>query len=388
MGGAPARWDAGLMTIAKNPRWVLAAGLAGIAALAAPALAAAKTPQPTTKLQRALDRVVAAGAPGAVLTVRHGKRVVHLASGLSDLEQRRAMRPDDRVRIASLTKSYVSTVVLQVVQDGKLHVGDSVEKWLPGVVPNGAAISIRMLLNHTSGLADFEKDPQVLAPYLAGDLGHAWTPRQLVDVAMQQPPVAAPGGPYSYSNTNYVLLGMIVEAATGRSIGAELQQRIFDPLRLHRTTFETSPEILGAHAHGYTVFGEPPLFDITGLYPYSGASGAIVSTTREVARFYRALLTGRLLPDRLLRRMQTTIPAVGGDFEGQTAGFGLQRFPLRCGEPWGHNGDLPGFYSLAFTSSNGRHQSILVTNADAATLPDAGRKAYLNALIGGFCRGR
>src|SRR4051794_41329613 len=86
--------------------------------------------------------------------------------------------------------------------------------------------------------------------------------------------------------------------------------------------------------------------------------------------------------------MQTTIPAVGGDFEGQTAGFGLQRFPLRCGEPWGHNGDLPGFYSLAFTSSNGRHQSILVTNADAATLPDAGRKAYLNALIGGFCGGR
>jgi D-alanyl-D-alanine carboxypeptidase len=370
-------------------RRALALG-AAIAAVAVPAavLPASAPAAPAAKLQRLLDRVVAAGAPGAQLTVRHGAHVRHLASGVADLGRGAPMRPGHRVRIASVTKSFVATVVLQLAAEHRLTLDDTVERWLPGVVPGGDAIRLRMLLNHTSGLADFEKDPQVLAPFLAGDLGHPWAPRQLVDLAVTQPPTHAPGPPYSYSNTNYVLLGMVVQAATGRSIGAELRHRVFRPLALRSTSFETTPELAGPHAHGYTLLGPPPLVDITGLFPYEGASGAIASTTGDVARFYRALLGGRLLPAPLLHRMMRTIPAVGGDYAGQAAGLGLLEFPVRCGSGWGHNGAMPGFYSHALTSRDARHQSVLIVNADPETLPVAAREAYASALIGGFCAGR
>ena len=115
-----------------------------------------------------------------VVLVRDGSQTVRLARGSARLEPQRRMRVSDRFRIASLTKTYTATVVVQLAGEGKLALDDPVERWLPGVVPNGAAITLRMLLNHHSGLFDYFNDPQTTAPYLAGDFGHVWTPQQLV----------------------------------------------------------------------------------------------------------------------------------------------------------------------------------------------------------------
>ena len=147
-----------------------------------------------------------------------------------------------------------------------------------------------------SGIADFETDPRYLKPYLSGDFGYYWAPRQLVKMAVSHPPLFPPGVTKhtSYSNTNYVLLGLVVEAATGNSIGAELRNRIFRPLHLDGTSYPTTkPGLPSPYAHGYIVVGKPPATDVTGLSPsLSPASGAIVSTAEDVADFYRALLSG------------------------------------------------------------------------------------------------
>jgi D-alanyl-D-alanine carboxypeptidase len=294
------------------------------------------------RLQKELQRLVSAGSPGAIPLVRVGVRELRLASGYGDVAQRTAMRSGDRFRIASLTKSYVATVLLQLVGERKLALDDSVDRRLPGVVPNGAHITIRQLLNHTSGLFDYENDARVLAPYFSGDFGYRWTPRQLVDIAVAYPPLFAPGQRYSYSNTNYMIIGLIIEKVTGRSLGVELTRRIFRPLELRSTSFPTTARINGPHAHGYYVLGQPPAADVTGLTPFPWAAGAIVSTAPDVATFYRALLSGRLLRPRLLREMEKTIPEGSQvDIPGQRAGLGLQRFPTACGAAWGTTGRSP-----------------------------------------------
>ena len=273
--------------------------------------AAGATPSGTgaqASLQKDADALVAAGAPGVVLLSRDGKRTITVTSGFGEVSTKTPMRANDRFRVASVTKTYTATVVLQLVGEGKLRLTDTVERWLPGLVPNGDAISIRQLLNHTSGLADFEYDPAVLAPYFAGDLSHPWAPRKLVQIAVSHPPLFAPGTDESYSSTNYLLAGLIVEARTGHTLGSELNRRIFQPLHLGATSFPTTARMPSPHAHGYLVIKKPPATDVTGLYPFPWAAGAIVSNAADTATFYRALLSGRSALTRLLHAMQTTTP--------------------------------------------------------------------------------
>src|SRR4051794_5105097 len=231
--------------------------LVAVSAAVSPAGAAPAAPDRLTtsvpRLRTALDRLVAAGAPGAVVLVRDGNRTVRLARGFADRARKTPMRVTDRFRVGSVTKTFVATLVLQLAGESRLSLGDTVERWLPGLVPDGKAITVRELLNHTSGLYDYvnDGDTTVFEPLLQGDLGHVWAPRGLVAVAVKPPPHFPPGARWRYSNTGYVVLGLIVEAATGHSVGAELQQRIFGPLGLHRTSFDSAPSIAGAHAHGY-----------------------------------------------------------------------------------------------------------------------------------------
>src|SRR5256885_14289786 len=184
-------------------------------------------------LGRQMRAVVAAGAPGAIVLARDGSRTLRLAAGVSDRAHGTPMRVSDRFRVGSVTKTFVAAVVLQLVGEGKLSLDDTVEKWVPGLVPGGDAITVRELLNHTSGIFDYlnDGDSTVLRPYLKGDLGHVWTPRALVGVASKHPPHFPPGSGWSYSNTGYIVLGLIAEAATGDSLGAELKRRPFEPLR-------------------------------------------------------------------------------------------------------------------------------------------------------------
>ena len=341
----------------------------------------------TATLQHDVDALVAQGAPGVVLYTRNGSKTVGLTGGFGEVESQTPMRVDDRFRVASLAKTYTATVVLQLVGEGKLRLSDTVERWLPGLVPGGDAISIRQLLNHTSGLADFEYDPVVLAPYFAGDLGHPWAPRKLVQIAVSHPPLFAPGTDESYSSTNYLLAGLIVEARTGNTLGSELNRRIFQPLQLSATSFPTTARIASPHAHGYLVIKKPPATDVTGLYPFPWAAGAIVSNAADTATFYRALLSGRLLSPKLLHAMQTTHPQKHIDIPGQRYGLGLIRYSTSCGTAWGHNGAYPGYYVYDFTSSDGQRQAVIEVNADPTTVSKTAGQKSIRLLAKAYCTG-
>jgi D-alanyl-D-alanine carboxypeptidase len=349
---------------------LLALGVAvgATAAAAAPQRAAAREPE----LQRALDRVVAAGVPGAVALVRDGNRTIRLASGSGNLNAKTPMRTGDRFRVGSVTKTFVATVVLQLVGEGKLRLTDTVERWLPGVVPNGGRITLRMLLNHTSGLFDYGGDRKWLAAAYRDPM-RDWPPREIVAVATAHKPHFAPGAGWSYSNTNYVVLGLIVEAATKHPLATELRHRILTPLQLHGTSLPTQPRIGGRYAHGYFL---RPLQDVSDGSPsVVWAAGALVSTADDIATFYRALLGGRLLSPELLREMRTTVtPASGFSY-----GLGLQKLDGPCGTFWGHSGGSPGYAVDALNGKNGQRQVVVLVNATDPLTPSLKNFRSFNA---------
>jgi D-alanyl-D-alanine carboxypeptidase len=363
---------------------ILACLTAGVIVVAS-AAATSSPNRAQTSPQQDADALVAAGAPGVVLLSRNGNHTASVTSGFGEISTKTPIRANDRFRVASLTKTYTATVVLQLVGEGKLSLTDSVERWLPGLVPHGDQISIRQLLNHTSGLADFEYDPTVLAPYLAGDLSHPWAPRKLVQIAVSHPPLFAPGTDESYSSTNYLLAGLIVEARTGHTLGRELNRRIFQPLHLGATSFPTTARIANPHAHGYLVIKKPPATDVTGLYPFPWAAGAIISDAPDTATFYRALLSGRLLSPALLQAMQTTHAQKHFDIPGQRYGLGLARYSTACGTAWGHNGAYPGYYVYDFTSGDGRRQAVIEVNADPTSVSKATLLKSIRLLAKAYC---
>jgi D-alanyl-D-alanine carboxypeptidase len=276
---------------------------------------------------------------------------------------------------------------LQLAEEGQLSLDDPAARYLPGLIPGGDTITIRQLLNHTSGLYDALEDPRVLKPYLAGNLGYQWAPRNLVKVALSHRPLFAPGTRYSYSGTNYLVAGLIVEAVTGSTLHRELERRIFMPLHLRHSVLQTSPQRAIPDAHGYYVFDKPPATDITGLSPYAWAAGAIVANGSDVASFYRALLSGRLLPSGSLRAMTTTVSE--GDFpsdiRGSRNGLGLERYPTPCGIAWGHGGNFPGYLEYAVSSRNGQRQVVLAINEDPKSLSKRANSLFMRVLIEAYC---
>jgi CubicO group peptidase (beta-lactamase class C family) len=174
--------------------------------------------------------------------------------------------------------------VVRPVSEGELRLDHTVQRRLPGVVPNGSKITIRQLLNHTSGLSDFESDARYLKPYLAGNLAYYWSPRQLVRMGISHKPLFAPGRGWSYSNTNYVVAQLIVERLTRRTIGGELERRIFQPLHLRQTSYPTKPGLPRPYVHGYMLLTQPPLTDVTGLSPRWRADRAASSPQSETSR--------------------------------------------------------------------------------------------------------
>jgi CubicO group peptidase (beta-lactamase class C family) len=205
----------------------------GIAALLAAAVPTAAAPRKTSLRQDA-QALVRAGVPGVVVVTRTAGAETRIAVGIDFATPRRAMLASDRFRIGSVTKTFVAALDLRLADQGRLSLDDSVERWVPGLVPNGNAITLRHLLRHTSGLFDYAADPATFAPF-ASDPGHAWQPCDLVALATRHAPNFSPGEGWGYSNTNYVLLGLIVEAATGRPVGIELEQLPrADARRAHR----------------------------------------------------------------------------------------------------------------------------------------------------------
>lgn len=325
------------------------------------AIALAIAIAPSASAAPPVENVVAAGAPGALALVdRDGHMSVSTAGDV---------RPGDRFRIGSVTKTFVATVVLQLAGEHRLRLDDTLERRLPGVLPYGRDVTIRQLLNHTGGVPD--DLPPVLAALLAGDRLRVWTPQELVAYAAGQPRTVP--GVWAYSNTDYTLLGMIIERVTGHRLERELAHRIVRPLHLRGTSFPVrSPAIPGPHARGYSLGEDGVLHDVTRYSP-SGAWGAGngVSTARDLARFQRALLGGRLLRPRQLRAMLT---GVGTGREGRRYGLGVYLTHSACGTLVGNDGDILGFSDNVKSTRDGSRTAVLMVNAMFA--PDAVDDAF------------
>ncbi len=342
--------------------------------------------RPPSALQQDLRALVAAGVPGALVLVRDQRGTVRYKWGSETLAPRRAIRLDDRFRVGSVTKTFVATVVLQLEAEGVLTLDDTVEKWLPGLVPQGNQISLRMLLHHTSGLFDYlnDGDPTVAQPYLDGNTDYVWTPDQLVAAATAHPLNFPAGTSWRYSNTNYIVLGLVVEKATGDTIEHQLAQRIFQPLGLTHTTFETEPALSGRHADSY-IRRNGLLVDFTRLSPSAAwSAGAIASTVDDLARFEQALLAGKLLRALQLKEMEDT--SAGGIAADYGLGLALWRTP--CGKFWGHNGEWGGYLTFIAERANGSRQVVLETTTDSIVGATAGayQRVILRALCGGGLR--
>ncbi|MGW2860061.1 serine hydrolase domain-containing protein [Streptomyces sp. SDr-06] len=360
---------------------------------ATPAMAAAPDAgADRAALQQALDATVAAGVPGAVAEVRDGRGVWRGSSGTADLASGRAAHAGDRFRAGSVTKTFVATVVLQLVADGRVKLDDDIERQLPGVVPNGAHITVRQLLNHTSGLANYtdvllgKHDPVRDAQKAT------YTPRQLIALVADIPNRPAPGTTWEYSNTNYVVLGLLVEHITGQSLAHEIDHRIVRPLHLKATSFPTSPSVPGQHLHGYEWLegrgtGAAPT-DLTEFSPAAyWAAGTLISTTHDLNTFYKALLDGRLLPDRMMKEMRTLHP-MDAKRPNRSYGLGLESNGTTCPSEKpvvGHTGEVVGYQTFSFTSADGKRQITLSVNT-GLTMTDAEGTAATKMLSTALCR--
>ncbi|ACU72374.1 Serine-type D-Ala-D-Ala carboxypeptidase [Catenulispora acidiphila DSM 44928] len=334
------------------------------------------SPSPARTLGALADQVVAAGAPGVLVRVDSGRDAapIEVTRQASWARSDGSLDADDPVRMGSNTKTMVATLVLQLVAEHKLALGDSVESRLPGMVPNGSAITIRMLLDHTSGLYNYLDDPAVLASFI-GQNPHDWTPEELLAVGVSQPALFAPGSQFSYSNTNYIALGLILQKTTGHSLADLIQQRIVRPLGLHNTYLATPSSPVTKLADGYepdaadiapylppgvpagTSFVGPAradYVDVTEINPSNlWGAGGIVSTADDWARFDSALMSGKLLPAAELREMRETVPEDPAQPDGDGYGLGLRKVVFPCGTVWGHDGQAPGYSSQTYTDITG-----------------------------------
>jgi D-alanyl-D-alanine carboxypeptidase len=327
-------------------------------------------------VQQALDQAVATGVPGITYLILDGARTTVLTSGEANVSTHRPVTANDRFRIASITKTFLATVVLQLEAEHRLNLDAPVGRRLPGLLPDGDRITTRQLLGHTSGLFDYAEDPRF--NYLTDPLRH-WKPVELVRLGTSHPLLFAPGTGFAYSNTGYIVLGLLVERITGQRLERVFDRRILRPLSLSDTYFATGPSIRGRHAHGYTSDGTG-LRDITRTdASHVGAAGAMIATVADVATFFHALLHGRLLPARQLAEMKQFRDL--GDGSGYGLGLMKQQYP--CAVVLGHTGGGLGFSSDSAQTVDGARQSVVLVNTEA--IPDDAYQWFQKAAQLTFC---
>lgn len=316
-------------------------------------------------LAAGLARVVETGVPGAVGLAGHEGSVQVAAAGVGDMAAGSPLTPQHRFGIGSIAKTFVATVVLQLVTSGRLSLDDSVEAHLPGVVDNGRGVTVRQLLNHTSSIPDY------FLACLSGDRDRAWMPRELVALSSDGP--RGEPGRWAYSNTNYVLLGLLIEAVSGTSVERELERRIIEPLDLRSTASSLTHGGRPPTARGYLAPSNPilpspgsELVDVTEVGSTWGWP-ALVSNAEDVARFFEGLLGGELLPADMV---DTMLDAVDADWaESARYGLGIEEVSSLMGVSdsprgafWGHLGLGLGQTVVAFASSDGRRRTVVMVN--------------------------
>jgi D-alanyl-D-alanine carboxypeptidase len=347
----------------------LAPALAGTAPAAAPAAAQAEAEvAPFPEETRAALRVIVdrrqaqSGAPGAVAGVWiPGRGSWVYAQGVSDARARTPLGASDVFRIASITKTYVATAALQLVDEGRLGLDDPLERHLPGLgLAGGERITVRQTLGMTAGIFSYTEDAAFLAAYAADPL-LPFSPEQGIAIARRHPPDFPPGSAFHYSDTNYLIAGLLVERATGRRLHEAVHERVLRPLRLSATSFPTTPELPAPFSRGYqpAAGGGDALKDVTRSNPdVAWGAGAMLANLDDLRLWARALATGALLSPALQAERLRTTPLPGG--AALQAGYGLGVSSIAGFV--GHNGGIPGYSSIAMHLTEANATIVVLVN--------------------------
>ncbi|MDQ3443436.1 MAG: beta-lactamase family protein [Chloroflexota bacterium] len=373
----PENISPGCNTCPLDRRALLMAAAGGIAATSLgpfmhqAAAAQAEATPPAATLDQVLSTGLKQGMPGIALAVEQkGDLVFSGAAGVASIEQETPLKATDRFRIYSITKTFTATIVLQLVDEGMLTLDDTVAMWLdqPDVarIPNLEQATIRQVLNHTSGIYDFADDDDspfwedaFLGP--TADWTKVWTLPELLAYADEanHAPYFAPGEACHYSNTNYLLLGMIIEKATGSDFGCELQARILTPLGLNDTALATGGAIPEGVVDGYQLLDNQLVNVSTINLSWVWAAGGIVSTTADLLRFARAMFTGELLSPESFEEMFTFVPSGNPNL---MFGGGLYQEVTPNGKLVGMDGGSAGFNSTMMWLPDEEVTVVLLTN--------------------------
>ncbi|MFH9010964.1 serine hydrolase domain-containing protein [Streptomyces sp. NPDC017943] len=368
---------------------VAAAGWAGTAV----ADTAVAGPPSASPLQRSIDSLVSEEKyPAVSAWVHKDGRTTSLVAGSARLGRPVPVPHDGYVRAGSNTKTFTAVVVLQLVAEGRVRLDEPVETYLPGVVRgegiDGRRITVRQLLQHTSGLPSYT-DHMDLEEF--GEVQHRFFhPHDLLATALAHPAEFAPGTGWKYSNTNYLLAGLLIERVTERPVQEQITERVIRKAGLRHTYWPQPGDqtLREPHAHGYAL-ADPrsrKVIDVTEMDPsWGGAAGQLISTPSDLARFARVLIDGRLLPAAQLAEMRRTVDAPL--MPGWRYGLGLFSVPLSCGGVyWGHGGDIDGYETRGGATDDGRSVGLAVT-ALPGTFGDAeeGARAVMESVDTAFC---
>ncbi|MFJ4653320.1 serine hydrolase domain-containing protein [Nocardia sp. NPDC088792] len=319
-----------------------------------------------------LDALVRSGAVGAIATLTENGASTVVTSGHADIAAGTPIPagPAEHVRVGSITKSFTAAIVLQLVAEHRIDLDRSIDTYLPGLLAgdgvDGRAITVRQVLGHRSGLPEPAESPET-DEYLAARDGRTYTPAQEIALALRRPAQFAPGTQFKYTNTNYIVAGMLIEAVTGHRYTDELRDRILTPLGLSDTYLPATGEtaLRQPHLDGYGIV-DGTVTDETRIEPsLPWASGALVSTGADLNRFFLALQAGRVVPQTLLAQMLDGSDMGQGD--GMSYGLGLGYTQLSCGTQWiGNVGGVQGFSAISGMVTGGRAVTFSYTGTPSS----------------------
>jgi D-alanyl-D-alanine carboxypeptidase len=338
--------------------------------------------QHTTALRRAIAELVAmpGGPPGAAVVVQIGHHRRFLSGGVA-VTGGRGPRISDHMRVASVAKAFSAATALVLVDQGVLRLRDSIGKWLPGLPHRWHRVTLREMLQHTSGLPDFSKRKKFISAVRASPL-HAPRPRKLISFVRNDPLDFPAGTEYHYSNTDNIVTALMIQKATGRSYFHELQVNVLRPLHLGRTSLPLRAGMPRPYIHGYDLDEKTnrPTDDVTHIVAagWAWSSGGVVSTPGNLNRFIRGYVSGRLLSVHTRTRWHRMfIPASGSEPPGpgrNSAGVGVFRYQTRCGTVYGHTGNTFGYTQFAASTLNGSRSATVSINVQV-TQDSRGQKA-------------
>ncbi|MCX4974036.1 serine hydrolase [Streptomyces sp. NBC_00620] len=331
-------------------------------------------------LQRQLDALVAVrgGPPGAVVMLQSGQRSQVLRAGVADVTTGRQIEPSDHTRTASASKALSGAVALYLVQHHALGLNDTIRKRLPQLPRAWGRVTLRQLLQHTSGLPDYSTDPEFLRLIVADPRRH-FDSRRLLDFVKDEALHFRPGSEYLYSNSDNIAVALMAEAVTGEPYETLLSKTVYQRQGLHHTSLPQGYEMPEPFMHGYAVSPPEPPEDVSELIGTSGvwASGGIISTPRDMNRFVRGYASGELTSRAVLREQRRWVdgasePAGPGR---NTAGLGIFRYATRCGTVLGHTGNTPGYTQLIAATPDGRRSlTVSLTSQINRDTPELLRK--------------